>query len=415
MGDIQFNDNTINSHDYGIYVDYFEYFGEDLYDKSSWLMGDIQFKGNTINSNDHGMYIRYIYNFGDYMEGNSTLTMGNIEISENIINSTLNGIYFYRIYDIADGMYDYSSFTMGAFSVDENVITSGDDGIHIDYLESFGITVYDNSSFVMGDIEFEGNLISNCEAGLNFTDSENTVIRNNIIQNCSYGIYLLNSTNNLIYHNNFLNNTVQAYVTFNYTNTWDNDYPSGGNYWTDYTDIDQYSGSGQNITGSDRIWDHPYVINTYNEDRYPFAGNWAWDVEPPSISDVSQDPEIPNDLETVTITVIVTDTESGVHNVTLSYSTDGGETWNNVTMQKTTEDTYQGEIPGLPVETHVQYKITAYDNAGNPAIEDNAGSYYNYTVIPEFPAAIILPLFMLFALIGAAVAKFRCKITAKNT
>jgi len=64
----------------------------------------------------------------------------------------------------------------------------------------------------------------------------------------------------------------------------------------------------------------------------------------------------------------------------------------------------------------VQYKITAYDNAGNPAVEDNAGSYYVYTVIPEFPSAIILPLFMLFALIAVALAKKnRCKVTAKIT
>ncbi len=93
--------------------------------------------------------------------------------------------------------------------------------------------------------------------------------------------------------------------------------------------------------------------------------------------------------------MVVTDTESGVHNVTLSYSTDGGETWNNVTMQKTTGDTYQGEIPGLPAGTHVQYKIIAYDNVGNPAVEDNAGEYYVYTVIPEFPTLISMLLVLI--------------------
>jgi parallel beta-helix repeat protein len=243
----------------------------------------------------------------------------------------------------------------------------------------------------------------------------NTTIANNIIQNCYYGIYLFNSTNNLIYHNNFINNTVQAYVTFNYTNAWDDGYPSGGNYWSEYTDVDQYSGPGQNITGSDGIWDNPYIINAHNQDNYPFAGNWTWDVEPPSISDLSQYPEIPDDLETVTITVIVTDTESGVHNVTLSYSTDGGENWTNVTMQKTTGDTYQGEILGQPAGTHVQYKIIAYDNIGNPAVEDNAGSYYVYTVIPEFPSAIVLLLLMLFTLITATwTRKTRRQGASKN-
>jgi len=305
---------------------------------------------------------------------------------------------------------------MGNFSVNDNVITSGNDGIHLNYQEPFGLTVYENATFTMDLIEFSRNIISNCNTGMDFTDLLNTTIASNIIQNCYYGIYLFNSTNNLIYHNNFINNTVQAYVTFNYTNAWDDGYPSGGNYWSEYTDVDQYSGPGQNITGSDGIWDNPYIINAYNQDNYPFAGNWTWDVEPPSISDISQDPEIPDDLETVTVTVIVTDTESGVHNVTLSYSTDGGETWTNATMQKTTGDTYKGEIPGQPAGTHVQYKIIAYDNVGNPAVEDNAGSYYVYTVIPEFPSAIILPLFMLFALIAVALAKKnRYKVTAKTT
>jgi len=38
-------------------------------------------------------------------------------------------------------------------------------------------------------------------------------------------------------------------------------------------------------------------------------------------------------------------------------------------------------------ETYVKYKIVAYDNAENMAVEDNAGQYYTYTVIPEFHQA----------------------------
>jgi len=54
-------------------------------------------------------------------------------------------------------------------------------------------------------------------------------------------------------------------------NTWDNGYPSGGNYWSDYTDVDNYSGSYQNETGSDGIWDHPHTIDANNQDRYPLV------------------------------------------------------------------------------------------------------------------------------------------------
>jgi len=54
-------------------------------------------------------------------------------------------------------------------------------------------------------------------------------------------------------------------------NVWDDGYPSGGNYWSDYTDVDQYSGPNQDQPGSDGIWDHPYVIDPYAKDNYPIV------------------------------------------------------------------------------------------------------------------------------------------------
>jgi hypothetical protein len=55
------------------------------------------------------------------------------------------------------------------------------------------------------------------------------------------------------------------------TNLWDNSYPAGGNYWSNYADVDQFSGPYQNETGSDGIWDHPYQIYEFNTDRYPLV------------------------------------------------------------------------------------------------------------------------------------------------
>jgi len=67
-----------------------------------------------------------------------------------------------------------------------------------------------------------------------------------------------------------VDNAVQV-NSYNSTNVWDDCYPSGGNYWSDYTDIDQYSGPQQNETGSDGIWDNPYVIDGNNQDNYPLV------------------------------------------------------------------------------------------------------------------------------------------------
>ncbi len=131
------------------------------------------------------------------------------------------------------------------------------------------------------------------------------------------------------------------------------------------------------------------------------------DNTPPVIGTPVHTPEIPDDGEAVTVSVNVTDADTGVRpdGVILSYSTDGGA-WNNVTMSKTTGDTYEGIIPGLPAGTQVEYMITAYDYANNKAVEDSAGDYYVYTVIPEFLNWQIIALtFILIGIIVVLVKK----------
>jgi hypothetical protein len=58
-------------------------------------------------------------------------------------------------------------------------------------------------------------------------------------------------------------------------NYWDDGYPSGGNYWSDYTGEDLFSGPNQSIPGSDGIGDIPRKIPAMlpeyeNYDFYPF-------------------------------------------------------------------------------------------------------------------------------------------------
>jgi parallel beta-helix repeat protein len=91
-----------------------------------------------------------------------------------------------------------------------------------------------------------GNTVINNEAGVVFTNSSgNTIVGNDFERN---GIAV--GTNNgecVVYHNNFINQTIResngdwlamvlstgldANVTLP---PWDNGYPSGGNYWSDY-------------------------------------------------------------------------------------------------------------------------------------------------------------------------------------
>jgi len=111
----------------------------------------------------------------------------------------------------------------------------------------------------------------NNSVGISLISSDgNNIVKNNLTSN-DVGIYLYSSSTNMIYHNNFNNNTIQNVYNELSNNTWDVGYPSGGNYWSDYTGMDEKSGSYQNITGSDGIRDDAYVIDENNRDPYPLA------------------------------------------------------------------------------------------------------------------------------------------------
>jgi len=103
----------------------------------------------------------------------------------------------------------------------------------------------------------------------------NTIIGNTLIGN-QFGIMLESSPANRIYYDNFINNTRQAIIYSNgsLANLWDNEYPSGGSYWSDYNGTDLFCGPYQNETGSDGIGDRPYVIDANNRDRYPLMNSY---------------------------------------------------------------------------------------------------------------------------------------------
>lgn len=105
----------------------------------------------------------------------------------------------------------------------------------------------------------------------------NIVIGNTIMNN-NKGLVFIYSDLNFIYQNNFVNNTQQVLLLcepWDCPNVWNDIYPSGGNYWSDYNGTDLYSGPYQNETGSDGIGDTPYVINSNNTDHYPLMNPWT--------------------------------------------------------------------------------------------------------------------------------------------
>ena len=113
-----------------------------------------------------------------------------------------------------------------------------------------------------------GNNVSNNALGIKLYDcNNNTIFRNTVCSNNYFGIELQDAYRNMIYHNNFINNYHQK-RHYNSLTTWDNGYPSGGNYWSDYVGVDIFSGPHQNLNGSDGISDAAYD----KIDNYPLMG-----------------------------------------------------------------------------------------------------------------------------------------------
>jgi len=106
------------------------------------------------------------------------------------------------------------------------------------------------------------NISGNSDDGLwllhsnNNTISKNVFIKNGDSNVGTGGLNIYSSEGNIIYHNNFMDNYIQAYVSGSILpNTWDNGYPSGGNYWSDFDEPSE----GAQDNDSDGIVDSQYL------------------------------------------------------------------------------------------------------------------------------------------------------------
>lgn len=126
----------------------------------------------------------------------------------------------------------------------------------------FGIWILTSSYSSIARNNLRSN---NYGVNLDSYSNNNEIVENNITDN-EFGIYFYRSSKNLIYYNNF-DNEVNAYSeTPGYANNWDNDYPNGGNYWSNYEGFD---------ANNDLIGDTPYTVNADNKDDYPLMIPWG--------------------------------------------------------------------------------------------------------------------------------------------
>ena len=173
-------------------------------------------------------------------EGLSLNTVSDCTISANAALGNLKGISI--------------NTSTGVIVTGNMISSSAGDGLALD--QSNNIVVSQN------------NITSNVE-GISLLSSSDIIISHNAIkENTANGLSITNSTGNTISSNDFVNNVQQVSSDLS-VNKWDNGYPLGGNYWSNYAGADMMSGPFQNMTGADGIIDTAYNIDANNRDNYP--------------------------------------------------------------------------------------------------------------------------------------------------
>ncbi len=247
---------------------------------------DIVVENHDISNTSIGIHL--IFDFGSRIANNRIQGSGtgirvyeshNVTLDSN--HASMNeeyGIVLHRSESgtVKDNIVWNNHMGMQIKIADHNRIT----GNLISQSDEYGIMLDDSRyNTLLGNV-IEGNGIGMWV----YRSNHNTIIENNITGNNPYGMLVNWSRDNDIYHNDFVinNESVSVDPYRGYPNDWDNGYPSGGNYWSDYWGDDNFSGWDQNQTGSDGIGDMPYVIwMSYDHDQYPLMYPYRPDLKLP--------------------------------------------------------------------------------------------------------------------------------------
>lgn len=285
----------------------------------------IQEAFNNLNTNRTS---RIVEGTGPYLEKSQTIrNYTTLDCQNEVLkgDDTGDGIYITnsnttikncQITDFSRGVYLRSSES----TLLNNTLTSNEYGIYLYYYygvsnntitsNNISLNRYGISLSIAHNNALTNNKITSNEYGIYLFGGcggprYNNITGNTLKENTNHGLYLgcawcdtagvtMCADGNNIYHNNFIYNYQQARDSG--TDYWgpkdlfDNGYPldfdlstHGGNYWSDYTGLDEKSGPNQDQNGPDKIGDTPYVF-TGDQDRYPFMRQDGWKA--PRIVDV---------------------------------------------------------------------------------------------------------------------------------
>ena len=329
---------------------------------------------NSVSSNRHGIYV---WNSSNYNTVNSNTAKSNMEYGiimdyasnrNNLSGNTLTGnsyggIAVYSSYKNtlttnSANQNNYLGIVLGNSAnctiATNNATSNGQQGIALAFSSNTTITSNKVSSqlgagiivssysannnvtgntatsnahgiqiSIAGNNKFCRNIITGSGTGLTIENSMSNKIVGNNVTNSQITVSLNNATNNKLYYNNFIITSGIQVSSSSSLNTWDNGYPSGGNYWSDYKGID---------VNKDGIGDTPYVIDSQNQDRFPLMTA----VMPHNIAVIGSSKTIVGQGFTDNINATIVDrglyTET-ISSITFSLNTTTLATYTNVNVQ----------------------------------------------------------------------------------
>jgi parallel beta-helix repeat protein len=338
-------DNTVLNNTYGIHVESSHH---------------VTVVGNTVLNNTDGIFLQ---------NSNYVTAIGNTVSSNTGVGITLWG----SLYNTLSG----------------NTATNNDIGIGLSnsqFSTITGNTATNNSEvgiYLWGSSDsntITGNTASNNAAGILLHDSANLVTGNTISSNSQYGIWIYASGDNVLFHNNLLGNAKAIEVSSASPNVFDNGLE--GNYWSNYTGVD---------SNHDGLGDTPHVINANNTDYHPLMGAFhSFNTSVGSYVAVTSNSTIDSFQHFVSNTTIrmhVSNTTAsqtlGFCRIRIPYEV----------MSEPFSVTVDGANP-----TYWDYTLD--DNGTHRWIYfEYAHSTKEVVIVPEFPSAFILPLFIALSLL----------------
>jgi len=224
-------------------------------------------KDNSVVNNAYGVMVEYNSN-GNIVEENdiSSNSLHGVRLfrcrQNEILNNTISDNSLHGLL-ICEG--DFNEIIGNTISRNGSITDTRYRGISLN-VES----VLDDST---GNI-IAGNIISdNPQEGIKlFQYVTDTEIYDNTIKNNNYGVCIYQAQNSSVYHNNIIDNsTAQAVDNNPASNNWYEPDLLEGNYWSDYTGVDDGSGTGKHAITGDGIGDTLIPHPAAGFDNYPFT------------------------------------------------------------------------------------------------------------------------------------------------